>query len=105
MEQIAAALRPLFERVAKAYLIGAAADLFADTLGGDVPFEHCGTLDVATKQAAADARAEAERTGVDQIVLLSPACASQDQFSDFEQRGERFREFVEALLPAAASPT
>ena len=91
-------LRPLFDRVAKAYLIGAAADLFAETLGGNVPFERCGTLDVATKQSAADARAEARRTGVDQVVLLSPACASQDQFSDFEQRGERFRECVGRLL-------
>ncbi len=91
-------LRPLFERVAKAYLIGAASDLFADTLGGDVPLEHCGTLDVATERAAADARDEAQRTGVGQVVLLSPACASQDQFTDFEQRGERFRDCVRSLL-------
>ena len=95
-------LRPLFERVAKAYLIGAAADLFAETLGGDVPFERCGTLDVATKQATVDAREEAGRTGVDQVVLLSPACASQDQFTDFEQRGERFRECVRSLLNPAS---
>jgi UDP-N-acetylmuramoylalanine--D-glutamate ligase len=95
-------LRPLFERVAKAYLIGAAANLFADTLGGDVPFERCGTLDVATKQATVDAREEAGRTGVDQVVLLSPACASQDQFTDFEQRGERFRECVRSLLNPAS---
>ena len=95
-------LRPLFEHVAKAYLIGAAADLFADTLGGDVPFEQCGTLDFATERAAADARAEAGRTGVDQVVLLSPACASQDQFTDFEQRGERFRECVRSLLNPAS---
>ncbi len=91
-------LRPLFGRVAKAYLIGAAAELFAETLGGDVPWEPCGTLDVATRRAAEDAHAEVERTGVDQVVLLSPACASQDQFSDFEQRGERFREVVATLL-------
>ena len=90
-------LRPLFDRVAKAYLIGAAADLFAGTLGADVPWDHCGTLDVATERAAADARAEHARTGADQVVLLSPACASQDQFSDFEQRGERFRDCVRAL--------
>ena len=90
-------LRPLFDRVAKAYLIGAAADLFAETLGGDVPFERCGTLDVATRRAAEDASAEARRTGIDQVVLLSPACASQDQFTDFEQRGERFRQTVQQL--------
>ena len=91
-------LRPLFDRVAKAYLIGAAADLFAGTLGDAVPFVQCGTLDVATQRASTDARAEAERTGTTQVVLLSPACASQDQFSDFEQRGERFRECVRSLL-------
>ncbi len=94
-------LRPLFGRVAKAYLVGAAADLFAATLEGAVPFEQCGTIEVATKRAAADARAEVESTGVDQVVLLSPACASQDQFSDFEQRGERFRECVRTLLDPA----
>ena len=94
-------LRPLFGRVAMAYLVGAAADLFAATLEGAVPFEQCGTIDVATKRAAADARAEVESNGVDQVVLLSPACASQDQFSDFEQRGERFRECVRTLLDPA----
>ena len=66
-----------------------------------MPFEHCGTIDVATERAAADARAEAQRSGVDQVVLLSPACASQDQFTDFEQRGERFRECVRTLLNPA----
>ena len=90
-------LRPLFGRIAKAYLIGAATDLFAQTLGADVPFEPCGTLDVATRRAAEDAFAEARSTGETQVVLLSPACASQDQFSDFEQRGERFRECVRGL--------
>ncbi len=95
-------LRPLFGRVAKAYLIGAAAKLFAQTLGADVPWEQCGTLDVATRRAAADARAEAQRTGADQVVLLSPACASQDQFTDFEQRGERFRDCVRNLLSQPA---
>lgn len=90
-------LRPLFARVAKAYLVGAAADLFAGTLAGDVPWEHCGTIDVATRRAAEDARAAFESSGVEQVVLLSPACASQDQFTDFEQRGERFREAVRAL--------
>lgn len=95
-------LRPLFPRVAKAYGIGAASDAFAATLAGAVPFEGCGTLDVATHRAAADAAAEAERTGLEQVVLLSPACASQDQFTDFEQRGERFRGVVQSLLHAQA---
>ena len=91
-------LRPLFDRVAKAYLIGAASDAFAATLGTAVPFARCGTLDVATRAAAADAEAEAKRTGVDQVVLLSPACASQDQFADFEKRGDLFRDVVKSLL-------
>jgi UDP-N-acetylmuramoylalanine--D-glutamate ligase len=93
-------LRPLFGRVAKAYLIGEAAPAFAATLLDQVPAESCGTLDVATRAAAAAAQADAERTGEDQVVLLSPACASYDQFSDFEKRGEAFRACVESLLEA-----
>jgi UDP-N-acetylmuramoylalanine--D-glutamate ligase len=93
-------LRPLFGRVAKAYLIGEAAPAFAATLLDQVPAENCGTLDVATRAAAAAAQADAERTGEDQVVLLSPACASYDQFSDFEKRGEAFRACVESLLEA-----
>ena len=91
-------LRPLFPRVARAYLIGAASDAFAATLGSDVPFTACGMLDVATRAAAADAAIEAERTGTEQVVLLSPACASQDQFPDFEKRGDLFRDVVTNLI-------
>jgi UDP-N-acetylmuramoylalanine--D-glutamate ligase len=90
-------LRPLFSRVAKAYLIGAATEAFAETLGDAVPFERCGTLEVATERATRDAA----RTGRDEVVLLSPACASFDQFSDFEKRGERFRAIVQAMLASA----
>ena len=95
-------LRPLFGRVAKAYLIGEAAPAFAATLGDSVPFETCGTLDVATKHAAAAAKVGADRTGEDQVVLLSPACASYDQFNDFEKRGEAFRACVKSLLDASS---
>ena len=91
-------LRPLFSRVAKAYCIGEAGPAFATTLHEDVPFEMCGTIDVAVKAAAADARATHEASGEDEVVLLSPACASQDQFADFEKRGEAFRQLVEGLL-------
>ena len=94
-------LRPLFSRVAKAYLIGAATEAFATTLGDAMPFERCGTLDVATRAAAADAKAEAERTGSEQVVLLSPACASQDQFPDFEKRGDLFRNVVREIKAAS----
>ncbi|MEM6548799.1 MAG: UDP-N-acetylmuramoyl-L-alanine--D-glutamate ligase [Pseudomonadota bacterium] len=79
-------LRPHFERLAKVYLIGEAAEAFATTLG-PVPHALCGTLDAAV--AAARAEAEAGDT-----VLLSPACASWDQFASFEARGEAFRALV-----------
>jgi UDP-N-acetylmuramoylalanine--D-glutamate ligase len=87
-------LRPLFGAVAKAYLVGAASDLFAATLDGAVPFERCGTLDVATRKAAADATASAF---AHPIVLLSPACASYDQYKSFEHRGQHFRDLVTGL--------
>ncbi len=87
-------LRRYFPNIAKAYLIGAATEAFAATLGADVPFEKCGTLDVAVAKAAADA---ALAGGHERAVLLSPACASYDQFANFEQRGEYFRTLVKAL--------
>ena len=85
-------LADLFPRVTKAYLIGQAADAFAATLG-DSPHVISRTLDAAVTAAAADAAA----AGGEQIVLLSPACASFDQFADFEARGEAFRAAVLAL--------
>ena len=93
-------LRPLFDRVAKAYLVGASSDAFAATLSDAVPFERCGTLEVATERAAEEAAQTAARSGEDQIVLLSPACASFDQFPNFEKRGDRFRDLVKSLLNA-----
>ncbi len=87
-------LVPYFERVAHAYLIGAATDAFAATLEGAVPYTRCGTLDVAVEQAAANAAASG---APEPVVLLSPACASYDQFRNFEIRGDRFRELVKAL--------
>jgi UDP-N-acetylmuramoylalanine--D-glutamate ligase len=90
-------LRPLFSHVTKAYLIGDATEAFAATLGPDVSFERCGTLDIATERATRDAAG----TGRDEVVLLSPACASYDQFSDFEKRGDRFRALVQGMTMAA----
>lgn len=84
------ACRPGFGHVAHAYLIGDAAPLFAQLLSGDLPVTQSGTLDQAVRDAAASARAG-------DTVLLSPACASFDQFRDFEDRGERFRSAVKAL--------
>ena len=87
-------LKYLFPRVAKAYLIGASAADFAKTLEGEVPYALCGTLDIATKKAAEDAAT----SDVPATVLLSPACASYDQFANFEQRGDAFRTLVTGLI-------
>ncbi len=92
-----APLEDLFPRVAKAYLIGEASADFAKTLQGKAPAIECGTLDVAVAQAYADAA----KAGGDTIVLLSPACASFDQYPDFEVRGEAFRAAVQRLAHAA----
>ncbi len=89
-----AELEPLFPRVAKAYLIGASSDEFAATLEGKVAFERCETLD---KALAASARDAAQCAGPEPVVLLSPACASYDQFKNFEVRGDAFRALVTAL--------
>lgn len=86
-------LSDLFPRLEKAYLIGEAAPDFADALAGKADAVECGTLERAVQRAYADAAA----TGQDAVVLLSPACASFDQFSDFEARGEAFRAAVLAL--------
>jgi UDP-N-acetylmuramoylalanine--D-glutamate ligase len=89
-----APLAPYFPRIAHAYLVGESSDAFAKTLEGRVPYSRCGTLDVAVEKAAADALKSEENQPV---VLLSPACASFDQFRNFEIRGERFRELVKAI--------
>jgi UDP-N-acetylmuramoylalanine--D-glutamate ligase len=88
-------LRPLFPRVAKAYLIGEASDEFARTLDDAVPFERCGTLDAAIDAAAEDAT---HSTAREPVVVLSPACASFDQFTNFEARGDAFRAHVAQWL-------
>jgi UDP-N-acetylmuramoylalanine--D-glutamate ligase len=87
-------LRGFFPRIRKAYLIGEAANEFAATLGNDVPHEIDGTLDKAVAAATRDAEASPSR---EPVVLLSPACASFDQYRNFEVRGDAFRELVRAL--------
>ena len=75
----------------RAYLIGEAADQLAEALAtAGVPFTRCGDLETAVRDASSDAEPG-------DVVLLSPACASFDQFQDFEERGTRFRQLVEAL--------
>jgi UDP-N-acetylmuramoylalanine--D-glutamate ligase len=77
--------------VAAAYLVGEAADGLAEALAAEgVPLVRAGTLERAVDEAA-----RAARQG--EVVLLSPACASYDQFRDFEHRGEEFRRLVENL--------
>ena len=87
-------LRSHFPRIAKAYLIGEAAPAFAATLGEAVPYEISGTLAAAVEHAASDAATDGSGEAV---VLLSPACASFDQFKNFEIRGEAFRQAVNAI--------
>jgi UDP-N-acetylmuramoylalanine--D-glutamate ligase len=87
-------LTEYFPRIRKAYLIGEAAKEFAQTLSDRAPHEISGTLEVAVAHAARDAEAAGLKEAV---VLLSPACASFDQYRNFEIRGDRFRELVTAL--------
>jgi UDP-N-acetylmuramoylalanine--D-glutamate ligase len=71
------------------YLIGEAAERLAADLEGTVPLRHCGDLEGAVSAAR-------EAAGEGEVVLLSPACASYDQFRDYEERGERFRSLARA---------
>ena len=90
-------LAPLFPRVAEALLIGRDAPMLAATLARHgVPFRDMGTLEAAV-DAAWDAACEAQVP-----VLLSPACASWDQFTGFDQRGDRFRALARAIAAGAA---
>ncbi len=85
-------LAPLVRRkAARLYLIGEAAGLFRDALGEEAPWEMCG--DLATALAAAAVLA---RPG--EAVVLSPACASFDQYDNFERRGDEFRRLVEERI-------
>jgi UDP-N-acetylmuramoylalanine--D-glutamate ligase len=87
-------LSEFFPRIRKAYLIGESAKEFAATLEGKVAYEIVETLERASATAARDAAA----SGLPEpVVLLSPACASFDQYPNFEVRGDRFRELVHAL--------
>jgi UDP-N-acetylmuramoylalanine--D-glutamate ligase len=88
------ALAGFFPRIAKAYLIGEAAKDFAATLNGKVAYEIAGTLERAVALAARDAQ---ESNVKEPVVLLSPACASFDQYPNFEVRGAAFRDLVAKL--------
>ena len=84
----------LRERAKRAYLIGAAAEKIASQIQGATPLTRSGTLERAVRQAF-----EAAKPG--DIVLLAPACASFDQFENYEQRGRIFKELALALAPVS----
>jgi UDP-N-acetylmuramoylalanine--D-glutamate ligase len=93
-------LAEFFPRIRKAYLIGEAAKEFAATLDGKVPNEIDEVLSAAVDAAARDAEASDAK---EPVVLLSPACASFDQYPNFEVRGQAFTDIVRATPGVNAS--
>jgi len=89
-------IRPLKDRIVKAYLIGRDARTFAAALEGVTEAVLCDDLETAVRMAAEDAAANGG------VVLLSPAAASQDQFRDYEARGDTFRALAQNWAEAAA---
>jgi UDP-N-acetylmuramoylalanine--D-glutamate ligase len=85
-------LKPYFPYIKKAYLIGESQNDFAKTLNGSVLFEKCSSLESAVFKASEEAKFENNA-----VVLLSPACASFDQFRDYEHRGEEFIRIVKKV--------
>ena len=95
-------LVPYFSKVTKAYFFGAAQDEFLETTDNALGAKICGDLETALQAAFADIRTEARAHGRDPkrhyLILFSPACASFDQFRDFEHRGDEFKRLVRKNL-------
>ena len=94
-EDFGVAAKTLAARAAKVYLIGSSAPAMRQAWAGVVPCEMCGDLGTAFERA----RREARRG---EVVLLSPGCASFDQFGSYAERGERFARLVADAAAAAA---
>jgi UDP-N-acetylmuramoylalanine--D-glutamate ligase len=90
-----ASLTPYFSKIQHGFIFGEATDLFAETLKGHVPYTLCASLEEAVYKAAALAFKEKKDSP---MVLLSPACASFDQFKDFEARGHAFCQAVQDVI-------
>jgi UDP-N-acetylmuramoylalanine--D-glutamate ligase len=86
------------DRVRGVYLIGEAARQFESELAGTAPCLQCGDLQSAVARAGRDA---AQSGLANAVVLLSPACASYDQFRNFEERGDAFRSLVQKMARSA----
>lgn len=95
-----AGLRPLMNRVRGVYLIGEAAQQFEAQLAGSAPCIQCGDLKQAVARAGRDA---AQSAAANSVVLLSPACASYDQFKNYEERGDAFRRLVNEAAAASGA--
>jgi len=88
----------LHQRAKRAYTIGAAAEKIESQIKGSAEIVHAETLDLAVKRIASAAEAG-------DIVLLAPACASFDQFQNYEERGRVFKQLVRALAEEAKLPS
>ncbi len=95
-----AELAPLMARVTKGFLIGEAAETIAAQLRGTAVFEICRNMETAVEKAA---EAAAASESPDPVVLLSPACASFDQYKNFEERGDAFRRLAQAAAGRSAA--